>query len=425
LIDAGVIGTWRARSTADRLVALDGERIAVGATAVAVAMLPLLAPRGPGNLGPIDALMAVGVFACLLWAGSSRHRWRFAYVVPMGLFIAAGALGALVGPVPDLGIVSIGQDIFLLLWCWAVVNISHSPAALRVLLTTWAYSSVVWGVLLFVGVFTGNSFLSGHSVREGSRTALTFGDPNISANYYVISIMIIWASRCPRHKGLRLSAYALLLAALISTGSNSGMFSILFGVTIAAVAGVYRRAGIVPAITALAFVMVGAYLVTSNVSIKAIQARANGSSYAFIRDGIGRGETSVAQRSTLLHESIPLYVRGGPLGEGPASTKPRLEAEMAPFVKEAHDDYLATLMERGVFGSVGLLLLLLGLAVRTSSLAGARLRNGFAAVVVKPNALLVALAGTIVTGTVYELLHVRHVWTLFAFIAALYTWGRE
>jgi hypothetical protein len=82
-------------------------------------------------------------------------------------------------------------------------------------------------------------------------------------------------------------------------------------------------------------------------------------------------------------------------------------------------------MERGVLGSVGLLLLLLGLAVRTSSFAGARLRNGFAAVVVKPNALLGALAGTIVTGTVYELLHVRHVWTLFAFIAALYTWGRE
>jgi len=425
LIDAGVIGTWRARSTADRLVALDGERIAVGATAVAVAMLPLLSPRGPANLGPIDALMAIGVFACLFWAGSSRHRWRFAYAVPMALFIAAGLLGALVGPVPDLGLVAIGQDIFLLLWCWAIVNISHSPASLRVLLTTWAYSSIVWGVLLFVGVFTRNSFLSGHSAREGSRTALTFGDPNISANYYVISIMIIWASRCPRHRGLRLSAYALLLAALISTGSNSGMFSILVGVTIAALAGVYRRAGIVPAITALAFVMVGAYLVTSNVSIKDIQDRANASSIAFIRDGIGRGETSVAQRSTLLHESIPLYEQGGPLGAGPASTKSRLEAEMAPFVKEAHDDYLATLMERGVFGAVGLLLLLLGLAVRTSSFAGARLRNGFAAVVVKPNALLGALAGTIVTGTVYELLHVRHVWTLFAFIAALYTWGRE
>jgi hypothetical protein len=425
LIDAAAIGTWRARSTADRLVALDGERLAVGATAVAVALLPLLVPRGPANLGPIDALMAVAVFACLFWAGSSRHRWRFAYAVPMALFIAAGALGALVGPVPGLAIVAIGQDIFLLLWCWAVVNISHSPAALRVLVRSWAYSSVVWGVLLFVGVFTGNSFLSGHSASEGKRTALTFGDPNISANYYFISIMIIWASRCPRHRGLRLAAYTLLLMALISTGSNSGIVSLIVGVAIASVMGIYRRAGIVPAIAAIAFVALGSYLAVANVSVTGIQDRASASRYAFIRDGIGRGDLSVAQRSTLLHESIPLYENGGPLGQGPVSTKPRLEAEMAPFVKEAHDDYLAALIERGAIGFAALVLLGLGLVVRATYLAGTRLRNGFDAVVVKPHALVGALAGTIVAGTVYELLHVRHVWTLFAVIAALYIWGRE
>jgi len=98
---------------------------------------------------------------------------------------------------------------------------------------------------------------------------------------------------------------------------------------------------------------------------------------------------------------------------------------MAPFVKEAHDDYLAALVERGALGFAALLLLGLGLAARTTFLAGTRLRNGFDAVVVKPHALVGALAGTIVAGTVYELLHVRHVWTLFAFIAALYIWGRE
>lgn len=425
MIDAAAVGTWRALSTADRLVALDGERLAVATTAVAVAMLPLLAPRGPVSLGPIDALIVIAVFASLFWAGSSGHRLRFAYAVPMALFIVAGALGALVGPVPAESIVAIGQDIFLLFWCWAVVNISHSPAALRVLLRSWAYSSIVWGVLLFVGVFTGNSFLSGHSASEGKRTALTFGDPNISANYYFISIMIIWALRCPRHRGLRLASYALLLMAMISTGSNSGIVSLIVGVAIASIVGIYSRAGMVPAVTALALVVLGGYLAVANVSVTGIQDRASASRYAFIRDGIGRGDVSVAQRSTLLHESISLYENGGPLGQGPVSTKPRLKQEMAPFVKEAHDDYLAALVERGALGFAALLFLGLGLVIRTTLLAGTRLRNGFAAVVVKPYALVGALAGTIVTGTVYELLHVRHVWTLFAFIAALYTWGRE
>jgi hypothetical protein len=35
------------------------------------------------------------------------------------------------------------------------------------------------------------------------------------------------------------------------------------------------------------------------------------------------------------------------------------------------------------------------------------------------------MAGTLITGAVYELLHVRHVWTLFGLVAAMYIWGRE
>jgi O-antigen ligase len=424
LIDAAAIGTWRRRSP-DRILALDGERLAVGTTAAAVAMLPLLVPSGPANLGPIDLLIAIGVFACLFWAGSSGHRWRFAYATPMALFIAAGALGALIGPVPGAGIVAIGQDIFLLAWCWAVANISHSPASLRVLVTTWAYSSIVWGVLLFVGVATGSSFLSGNSGSEGTRTALTFVDPNVSANYYFISIMMIWASRRPRHRGLRLVAYALLLAALISTGSNSGIVSVIVGVAVAAVVGAYRRGGTLPAVTALAFFVLGGYLVVSSASVRDIQERASASRYAVLRNGIGRGDASVTERSALLRESIPLFKIGGAFGQGPVSTKPRLNEKMAPYVKEAHDDYLAALLERGAIGFVGLLLLFAAIGARAFSLNSGRLSPGFAAAVMKPNALVGAFAGTIVAGTAYEFLHLRHVWTLFAFIAALYTWGRE
>lgn len=425
MIDAAATGTLRTRSGADHVLALSAERLAVATTAAAIALLPLLVPRGPANVGPVDALMAISLLACLFWAGSSGHRWRFVYGVPMALFIAAGALGALVGPVPGAGIVAITQDIFLLAWCWAVVNVSRSSATLRVLLTTWAYSSIVWGLLLFVGVATGSSFLTGHVATEGSRTALTFADPNVSANYYFVSIMIIWASRCPRHRGLRLAAYGLLLAALISTGSNSGMVSVIVGVTVAAVVGVYRRAGVVPAVTALAFVVLGGYLVASNVSVNGIQERASASRYGFLRDGIGRAAVSVTQRSTLLRESIPLYEDGGPLGQGPVSTKPRLEMDMAPFVKEAHDDYLAALIERGALGLLALLVLFGSVGLRSLILARTRLADRFAATVVRPNALVGAVIGTIAAGTAYELLHVRQVWGLFALVAALSIWGRE
>jgi O-antigen ligase len=418
-IDIGV------RQARVRTRAFDAERIALGTTAVAVAMLPLLVPRGPSNLGPADVLMAASIVSCFVWAVSSRQRWVFFYSLPMALFLAAGVLGALAGPVPNAGIVAILQDVFLLAWCWSLANICRSSARLRVLVATWAYSAIAWAILLFIGIAVGSTFLTGHSSREGSRTALTFVDPNVSANYYVISIMILWATGRPRRLGLRLLAYGLLVAALVTTGSNSGIVSLGVGVAVAAVLGTYRRGGPMPALALSMFILFSGYLAASNISISSIQDRAHASSYAFIRDGIGRGEVSVSQRSDLLHESLVLYKRGGLLGQGPVSTKPRLEREQAPFVKEAHDDYLSALIERGVIGFVALLMLITTVVFRGWAVARLRPGPGGTTVIVHPNALFGALIGTLVASTVYELLHVRHVWALFGLLAALSLWPRD
>jgi O-antigen ligase len=396
-----------ARPARTRALSLDGERLAVGTTALAVVGLPLLAPHGPGNTGPADVLIVLSIAAALLWVGRSGHRLRFAYGIPMALFIAGGALGALVGPVPGIGTLSLVQDIMLVAWCWTFMNVASTPSRLKTLLAAWAYSAIVWAVLLFVGLGAGITFLSGQSAREGSRTALTFGDPNVSANYYVISIMIICATGVPRRRAWRIAAYALLVAAVLSTGSNSGMVSL----------------GTAAAVCAFALLLAGGLLLKTTVSLKPIQQKAYASHYAFIRDGLGRGEVSVDQRSMLLHEGIGLYMSGGFLGQGPVSTKPRLTAEMAPFVKEAHNDYLAALTERGVLGTLGLIMLMAGLVMRASVIARRRMSSAFASVVARPNAIIGALAGTMVTETVYELLHVRHVWALFALVAALYVWG--
>jgi O-antigen ligase len=408
-----------------RTHAVGAERIALGTTAVTVAMLPLLVPRGPANIGPADVLMAASIVSCLVWAVSTRQRWIFFYSLPIALFLAAGVLGALSGPVPNAGIIAISQDVFLLAWCWSLANLCRSSARLRMLVATWAYSAIAWAILLFIGIAAGSNFLTGHSSREGSRTALTFVDPNVSANYYVISIMILWASARPRRRGLRLLAYALLVAALVTTGSNSGIVSLCVGVAVAAVVGIHRRAGPMPALALSMLILLAGYLGASNISISSIQDRAHSSKYAFIRDGIGRGEVSVSQRSSLLHESLALYKSGGLLGQGPVSTKPRLEREQAAFVKEAHDDYLSALMERGVIGFVALLMLLTTVIYRGWAVARPRPSPLGTGVIVRPNALFGALVGTLVASTVYELLHVRHVWALFGLLAALSVWPRD
>ncbi|HEX3268913.1 MAG TPA: O-antigen ligase family protein [Gaiellaceae bacterium] len=404
---------------------LDRSRVPVVACAAVVALLPLIRPGGPANSAPVDVLIALALAASVFWAVSSGQAWHFPYAFPMLLILAGGAIGAMAGTVPRAGATALAQDVALLAWCWAVVNICRSADGLRILVRTWAYSSLVWAALLFVGLATSTTALSGRATAYGSRTMLTFGDPNVAANYLVISIMVIWATQCPRRGAVRLAGYAVLLAALATTGSNGGIVEIIVAVTVAAVLGVYRRAGAVQAVTMLCFLALGGYLVAVNVDLASIQERAQASRYAFLRDGIGHEASSVASRGSILHESVRLYREGGPLGAGPGSTKPRLEAQQAPLVKEAHDDYLAALNERGILGLVGLALLLGGIAWRALSLVGRPLGREFSAVVIRPNALVGAIAATVAAMAVIELLHVRHVWTLFAFVAALSLWGRE
>ena len=404
--------------------ALQGERPALIAAAVAVAMLPLLVPAGPANIAPVDALIATALVACLLWGGTSGHRWRFPYVVPVVLLLAGGALGGMIGPVPRAAVIALAQDAVLIAWCWAVANLSASAANLRVLTATWAYSGIGWASLVFVGLATGSTALTGQIERQGTRVHLTLADPSYAANYLLLSLMIMWATGRPRRTGLRRAAYVLMIAAMVPTGSNSGMLSLLVGLTVAAALGIHRRHGLLPATSALALLTVGGFLLATNLSLAAIEERAHGSRHAFVRDGIGRG-TSVDQRSMLAGESLTLYRSGSPLGEGPVSTKPRLRLQQAPFVKEAHNDYLAAIIERGALGFVGVALLVAALLRRSLRVGTGALADDFAAAVPRPNALAGAVAGTMAVSLVYEIFHVRHVWTLFAFVAALSIWGRR
>jgi len=253
---------------------------------------------------------------------------------------------------------------------------------------------------------------------------LTLADPSYAANYFFISLMIMWATARPRNRAVRYVAIGSLVVGIVLTGSNSGMVSLLSGVIAAATIGAYRRRGAIVAVAVLAALVLAGYVAASRISIEGIQESAHSSKYSFVRNGIGRG-TSIEQRGMLLQESVRLYRAGNPLGEGPVSTKPRLQREMAPFVKEAHDDYLAALIERGALGFVGLLLFVASLGIRTLAVGTMRPNAKALGVLVRPNAIVGAVAGTMLASLVYELYPVRHVWALFAIVASVYIWGRE
>jgi hypothetical protein len=286
------------------------------------------------------------------------------------------------------------------------------------------YSAIGWAIVGCVGLLTGSTLLTGQIDRQGTRLQLTLNDPSYAANYFFISLMIIWATQRPANRVLRLAAYATLLVPIAATGSNSGIVACTVGTIVSATLGIYRRSGAASAVAALAAVAVVGATLAATINLASIQASAHESNWAFIREGIGRSPESTSQRQSLVQESVGLYRRGNVLGDGPVSTKPRLLQEEAPLSKEAHDDYMAALIERGPIGFIGVLVLVCSILGRGFFVA-TKAPAGLLSVIRRPNALLGAVAGTLVGGTVYELLHVRHIWALYAVVAAASLWRSD
>jgi hypothetical protein len=98
--------------------------------------------------------------------------------------------------------------------------------------------------------------------------------------------------------------------------------------------------------------------------------------------------------------------------------------EHAPYPKSAHDDWTAVLLERGVLGFAGLLLLVTEIAVRASRVCSSRwLGPCPSAGLPAPEFLVGALATLAVYSFTHQQLHDRTVWTLFGILAAFSIWG--
>jgi O-antigen ligase len=384
---------------------------------VAIVLLPLLQPAGPGNSAPVDVAIAVAIVVVALATACAHARHHLPYAVPVGVLVLAGSIAGLLRATTATTLLALFQDLFLLAWAATVVNVARDTRALRVVFGAWAIASICWAGVLMVALLVGNDGLAGITARNGGRAALTFSDPNLAASYFVVSFAIVAASRVPRPPVLRALAYALLVAAIVAAGSNGGLIGLAIVVLVIGFASLARRLGTVAAIAVACLLAIpSAFVVGTAFGSLTRQAQDPGSS---LHDSLGRLSSSVISRGTIFGEDLRLAAQGDLIGIGPASTKAVLERDQAAYVKEAHNDYLATFVERGLMGAIGLILLIGAVALRARV---ALHRTGEPAVlsaVPNPAALVAALVAVLVSAGFYEVLHFRHVWALLGVVAAV------
>ena len=273
-------------------------------------------------------------------------------------------------------------------------------------------------------VLTHRHGLAGISRADGGRAALTFDHPNMAANYFFISLFVVVLARSPRNRLARLAACVLLLGALVVTGSNAALLGLPIAAGVAGYVAIRRYAD---SVTALAVVLV--VVLAGGLGVTVVQKRVvdsiHRSNNKFVHYSVARSSRSASAREQLFAQEYALFRTGNLLGRGPASTRLTLGTSTAPTVKEAHDDYLATLVERGALGFVGLMLLIGTIVIRASNIEPRRLTAQFRRVVPSTAPLIGALVAMAVSAFTHEVLHYRHFWALLGILAALYLFGRE
>ncbi|MEA2557579.1 MAG: hypothetical protein QOG88_1117 [Actinomycetota bacterium] len=396
-------------------------RLPIVAASIGIAALPLLPPLG-GGTAVVDIVLLGAIAITFLWLGSTGSPAHLPYASAVALIIIGGAIGTFRSPVALTSTLTLVQDLYLLLWAMVIANVVRTPTAMRTVVRTWCFTAPLWALALI-----GYVAASGSGVLDpttGTRASFAFGDDNGLALYFVAALMVIWASRTPRKPLLRIAVAAPLLLAIALTGSLAAILGLLAGVFTVVTITIAIRRDVVAATTfaLVALVLCGSLWVNADP----IARWAQSSQYALIRNSIGREASSRTGRQLLTREAWDVYQADGSLGAGPASTKTLLAADQAAYVKEAHDDWTAALVERGVVGLLGVALLFAAFAFRAAKVADPkRLTGAFRRVIPAPAALMGAVVTIAVYSVTHEVLHDRTAWAVMGLVGGLFLWGRS
>jgi O-antigen ligase len=240
-----------------------------------------------------------------------------------------------------------------------------------------------------------------------------------------LSLFVVMLARHPRRPLARAAVFALIAAAVLLTGSMAALGAFVIGATISWAYSTWRRNDLVTAIAGLGVVVV----VVAAIGIIVIRSGAlssvENSSNTLVNNSLGRASRSAAGRTSLFAHEVELFQSGSLIGNGPASTKTYMALTYNEVVKEAHDDYLATLNERGLLGIVGLLLFMLAVGIRAVSIARTRLAPAYASLIHTPSAFIGAGVALSISSVTHEILHYRHVWAFLGILGGLYLYGRD
>ncbi|TDD27220.1 hypothetical protein E1287_35000 [Actinomadura sp. KC06] len=396
-----------------------------------IASLPMLMPAGlapgPGNTAIPDVVLIVVVLTTFLWAGTRKLPVRWPFLLPTLLTVLAGGVAALAND--DVGVLTLVKDVFVLLWAVCVANLGRDPALLRLALRAFVWIGTIYALVMMTGFAIGNDAMSGKQI-DGERLQFTFGDANYAANWFICVFFITRATRFPEKKWQRWTVCGILITAELLTGSNGGLLALCCALVLGYLFRLFREGKAHHAVAvgaAAVFFGGGAVTVVTQVDIQPFLDRASQAS-PILRDSIGRttGESTESRSTVFATTWHMIEAQEHPWGIGAAQTERQMLLRQETYVREAHNDYIASVLERGFLGGLALILIVSVLVVRCVRIARRdALKPEYARLVPHPELFGALIAVFLICALFYEVLHYRHGFAIFGLIAALDLFGRR
>jgi hypothetical protein len=406
---------------------------------LAVCLAPVLVPNGPGRSALLDPF---NVTALLIFAATlavTRRSIQVPYAGPV-ILMSLGSLLATANAVnAPAALFTLIQDAYLYAWFVMLVNVLRERGDLRPLRVAWVVAASVVAVIGLVGVARhGGDSAAAIFNPKGFRAMGTFDQPDELADYLAMSVFMALSLTGRGGQLLRWSGIALMLAAMAATKANGGLMSLAAGLAAWAVVrvwtfGVSPVGWIAGGLIAVGTVLLAVWLV-AGLGVGAAQLeRLEANSF------LGRvGHSSEGREK--IWQSLGRRYEAHPLGIGPGNSRwqtvtieererptaghlDTYDSGADPFLsKEAHNDYLAYMIERGPLALFGMLMLrwqtfLHVLRGRTGGGAPEdRARSGAITA-----AMFGAWVASCLNANTIETLHFRHVWVFLAMVCALDT----
>jgi O-antigen ligase len=355
-------------------------------------------PDLPLNTIIFDYVNCVFLFISAIWFSISRKSVTLVVPYPLLLILTGSLVAMFNAQAATQNVISIIQDLYLILFFWGVSNLIDTPRDLRYLVLSWTAVAVSEAVLI-LGYFVTN---------PAARAYGTLEDSNGAALYLGMSLFLLLQPYVRIHGLLRSTFALLIVVATLATKSLGAMVALPISVGLAFVL-YWRRVGSAKR-TRLSLAVVMLAVASIAIVPQAVE----------MPNFIDRAAGSAVGRRAIWEAGLHSFM-GNPLGIGigPAGFA---EEHMIPGGtwaeakhKELHNDYLAYLVERGVIGFMGFVLLLgsFGVMLR-QNIKAARSERGVLWVAGLSGMFCFAL----VDAMFHEVMHARYVWLLLALIAA-------